>query len=58
MNYAVPNHIAIVSSKKVVTKKVLSKETRQRKAFFASHRIAINIDPVTKEPKVEVTDRK
>lgn len=58
MNYAIPNQSTVVTSKKIVTKKVLSSETRKRKAFFASHRVSINIDPITKEPKVEVTVRK
>jgi len=58
MNYAIPTNSTMVTSKKIATKKTLSKETRKRKEFFASHRVVINIDPVTREPKVEVTARK
>ena len=36
MYYAVPTNRAIVTSKRVATKRILSDETRKRKEFFAS----------------------
>lgn len=58
MNYAIPTNSTMVTSKQVARKKTISRETRQKKEFFASHRVSIRIDPETMAVVAEVTERK
>jgi hypothetical protein len=38
-------------------KKAMSEETKSRRAYIASHNFSVHVNPLTKEGRIEVTEK-